>query len=104
MSFAAVASSSVAAVTQTATFLKLKGGLLRCTQVISGMEQGKCMAMFRDFPPKNCGWQPEIRQTHQLRLVVYLSYIFFMGVYTSKRWLFGISEPSIVVHLFGLVI
>ena len=35
---------------------------------------------------------------HQLRLVVYLSMIYRVWT-TSKRWLFGISEPSTVwVH------
>ena len=46
MSFAAVASSSVAAVTQTATFLKLKGGALRW------YTGDFCMAIFEGFPPK----------------------------------------------------
>ena len=41
-------------------------------------------------------WQPEIRQTHQLRLVVYP--IIYDGFHTSNG-LFGISEPSTVVSL-----
>ena len=77
MSFAAVASSSVAAVTQTATFLKLKGGALSRTQVISGIEQGKCMAILGAFSPKKL-WMATRNPgfTHQLRLIVYpcLSY------------------------------
>ena len=39
----------------------------------------------------HCWWQPEIRQTHQLRLLVYPDLQGF-STFQNSRWLFGISS------------